>query len=60
MYLLYSLRSHGWLTKGSTYSTELASAKVVDRDEAIDTCRRFKSEGGHNLIPVRQEDLQEI
>lgn len=58
IYLLYSPRGLGWFTRTSTYSTELSQAKTFTRDEALAMVRKHKIQGAHNMIPVRQEDLQ--
>ena len=60
IYLLYSPRMQGWFTKMSTYSSDLKDARPFDRDEAIAMCKKQKSQGGYNMIPVRQEDMEEI
>lgn len=58
IYLLYSPRGLGWFTRSSTYSTDLSEAKLFSRDDALAMVRRHKEQGAHNMIPVRQEDLQ--
>lgn len=58
IYLLYSPRGLGWFTRSSTYSSDLSEAKVFTRDEALDMVKRHRVQGAHNMIPVRQEDLQ--
>lgn len=57
IYLLYSPRSGGWLTKSSTYSTDIKDAREFNRDEAIAMRRKHATDGGYNLLPVRQEDM---
>jgi hypothetical protein len=58
MYILYSTRSNGWLTKTSTYSTDISQARIYERDDALAMVRRAKTQASHNLLPVRQEDIQ--
>lgn len=58
IYLLYSPRGLGWFTRSSTYSTDLSEAKTFTRDEALAMVRKHKHQGAHNMIPVRQEDIQ--
>jgi hypothetical protein len=58
IYLLYSPRGLGWFTRSSTYSTDLAEAETFTRDEALAMVRKHRSQGAHNMLPVRQEDLQ--
>jgi hypothetical protein len=57
VYLLYSARNQGWFTKSSTYSTDISQARVFDRDEALAMRRKHYTDGAHNMIPVRQEDM---
>lgn len=57
-YLLYSPRGLGWFTKASTYSSDINEAKVFSREDALAMVRKHKTQGAHNMIPVRQEDLQ--
>jgi hypothetical protein len=59
-YLLYSPRMQGWFTKSSTYSSDVNDAKTYDREEALATCRRQKTQGGYNMLPVRQVDMSAI
>lgn len=58
VYLLYSPRGLGWFTKASTYSSDISNAKTFTRDDALAMVRKHKTQGAHNMIPVRQEDLQ--
>ena len=60
VYLLYSPRGMGWFTRSSTYSSDIKEAKVFGRDEAIEMCKRHKTQSGHNMIPVRQEDINAV
>ena len=57
VYLLYSTRGSGWFTKSSTYSTDIKEAKEFNRAEALDMRRKHKTDAGHNMIPVRLEDM---
>jgi hypothetical protein len=58
IYILYSPRGLGWFTTSSTYSSDVSQAKQFDRDSALAMVRKHKSQGAHNMIPVRLEDLQ--
>jgi len=57
VYLLYSARGQGWFTKSSTYSSDISEAKEFNRAEARAMRRKHKTDAGHNMIPVRQEDM---
>lgn len=57
IYLLYSPRGLGWFTKASTYSSDISKAKTFTRDDALAMVRKHKTQGAHNMIPVRQEDI---
>lgn len=59
VYYLASLKLSGWLSKTSQFTTTLADARIFDREEALATCRRYK-QNHHVLVPVRQQDMQEI
>lgn len=58
IYLLYSPRSQGWLTKSSTYSSDISEAKTFSRNEALLMVKRQRDKAGYNLLPIRQEDIQ--
>lgn len=58
IYLLYSPRSLGWFTSSSTFSTDISQAKTFDREAALAMVKKHKFQGAHNMLPVRQEDLQ--
>ena len=60
MYLLFSPKANGWLTKQSTYSTDIKEALVTNRDEALRICKLHRDQAGRNMIPVRQEDINAI
>ena len=60
VYLLYSPKANGWLTRSSTYSTDLKEAWVGDRAEALRICKLHRDQAGRNMIPVRQEDINAI
>lgn len=60
MYYLYSGRLNGWLSRGGNYSTDLADAAVHTREDALAICRRHKNQGGYQLLPVAQADLEKI
>ena len=57
MYILWSGRLQGWLTRGSTYSSDQAEARKFSRDEALAMVERHKNQGGYTLLPIRLEDL---
>lgn len=58
IYLLYSPRGQGWFTKSSTYSSDIKDARVFTRDDALAMVKKHKVQGAHNMLPVRQEDIQ--
>lgn len=60
IYILYSPRSHGWFTLSSTYASDVKEAKRFSRDAAIATCKKHRSAAGHNMIPIRLEDIEAI
>lgn len=57
MYLLYSVRSQGWLTTNATYSSDVKDAKEFSREDALEMVKRQRERGVHRMIPVRKEDL---
>jgi hypothetical protein len=57
MYLLYSTRNNGWLTRSSTYSTDLIEAVRHERETALAMVKRHKEQAGYPLLPIREEDL---
>lgn len=57
IYYLYSIRSQGWVTPMSTYTSALDQAKTFTRDEALATVRKHVERGNHRMIPVRKDDL---
>lgn len=59
MYYVASLRGAGWFSRSSQFNTQLTEAKVMDRDEALALCKRYKS-NGHVCVPVRAEDMGAI
>jgi hypothetical protein len=58
IYLLYSPRSQGWLSRAGNYNSDITQARTFDREAALAMVRKHKSQGAHNMLPVRQEDLQ--
>jgi hypothetical protein len=58
IYLLYSPRGQGWFTNSSTYSSDISQAKIFSREDALAMVRKHKHQGSHNMLPVRQEDIQ--
>lgn len=61
MYVLWSTRSGGWLTKGGTYSSEFASAEQFTYEKALDRCKIHK--GGmaqYGLLPVAVAILEAL
>lgn len=58
IYLLYSPRGQGWFTNSSTYSSDIKEARTFSRREALMMVQKHKHQGAHNMIPVRQEDIQ--
>jgi hypothetical protein len=57
VYILWSPRSQGWLTKSSNYSTDINDARVFNREDAIAMRKKHASDAGYNLLPIRQEDM---
>lgn len=57
IYYLYSPRGQGWFTKSSTYSSDIKSAKEFTREEALAMRVKHTTETGHNMLPVRKEDM---
>lgn len=55
----YIFSKNGWLTRTSQFSTDQELAKEFTLDEALDACRRFKS-NGVIAVPVRKEDLENL
>lgn len=55
-YYVASLRGAGWFSRSSQFNTQLSEAKVMDHDEALALCARYKS-NGHVCVPVRVEDM---
>ena len=56
-YILWSGRLQGWLTTGSTYSSDQAEARQFGRTEALVMVERHKNQGGYTLLPIRLDDL---
>lgn len=59
VYYLASLKLQGWFSRTSQFTSVLADAKPFERDEALEMCRRYKS-NSHILIPVRANDMGAI
>lgn len=57
-YILYSPRGLGWFTHSSTYSSDIKDARQFSRAEALDMRKRHTTDAGHNMLPVRLEDMQ--
>lgn len=60
MYLLWSARNSGWLSRTSTYTTDQTEALTLPRGEALARCKVHKSQGGYQLLPVSLDDLGAI
>lgn len=58
IYILYSPRGQGWFTTTSTYSTDISQARKFTRSEALEMRRKHTTDAGHNMIPVRYEDME--
>lgn len=58
-YYVASLRGAGWFSKSSQFNTQIEEAKPMVYVDAIDLCKRFKS-NGHILMPVRKSDMERI
>jgi len=59
-YQLYSGRMQGWLTRTGTYSSDPAEALQLGRTAAIERCRKHKTDGGYQLLPISLNDLGDI
>lgn len=60
LYYLYSSRNTGWLTRSSTYSTDITEARPMARSEALTLARKHRTDGGYQLLPVRADDMEAI
>lgn len=60
MYILYSTRLHGWLSRSSQYTSDRSQARQFPRPEALAFCRKHKDHTGLTLVPVNLDDLAEI
>lgn len=58
-YYVASLRGAGWFSRSSQFNTQMSEAKVMDHDEALALCKRYKS-AGHVCVPVSAEDMKAI
>jgi len=58
VYLLYSPRGQGWFTNSSTYSSDISQAKHFTRRDALQMRARHTTDAGHNMLPVRLEDMK--
>lgn len=58
IYYLFSPRGQGWFTKSSTYNTDIKQAREFTREEALALRRKHTTDAGHNMIPVRKEDME--
>ena len=59
-YYLYSGRMQGWFTNSGTYSSDFAEARKYSRVEAIAMCKRHKSQGGYQLLPISADDMEAV
>lgn len=59
-YYLYSGRNQGWLAHAGNYTSDLAEALILGRTEALNRCRKHKSDGGYQLIPVNADDMKAL
>lgn len=57
IYFLYSPRGQGWFTNSSTYSSDIKDAREFSRREALEMRRKHTTDAGHNMLPVRKEDM---
>ena len=60
MYILWSTRSGGWLSKTATYTTTQADAQPFTEADMLTHCKRHATKEGLHLIPVRLEDLEKL
>ena len=59
MYVLWSLRGNGWLTKMGNTSSELSAALCLDLSDARSRVAKSKDfEGRPQLLPIRLEDIE--
>lgn len=59
IYYVASLRGSGWFSRSSQFNTQLSEAKEMNRIEAFDLCRRYKS-NGVICVPVHKIDMEQI
>lgn len=59
MFILYSIRGQGWLTRSTQTSSDDSQAKEFTSAEALDLCVTFQR-AGRPLIPVRLADWQYV
>lgn len=59
LYVIWSGPFQGWLTGTATYSSDLADAKRLTRDDAIRACQAHKDQrtGNFGWLPVYVKDL---
>lgn len=62
MYILYSTRGRGWLTKSSTYTSDRTQAKQFTKEEMLDICVVHYQNGmtEFGLLPISMSDLSSI
>lgn len=60
MYILWSGKLQGWLTRSSTFSSERKDARQLTQEEAIEMAARHYGSGGNNLLPVEVDMMNEI
>lgn len=58
-YYLASLKRQGWFSRTAQFTSDVSDAKVFNREDALDMCRRSKA-ASHILIPVRASDMGAI
>lgn len=56
--LLWSVRSAGWLATTGNYTSDINEARRFELSEALAMVRKHKTEAGHNMIPVRLDDME--
>lgn len=59
MFILYSPRGQGWLTRSTQTSSDETQAKEFTAEEALDLCVTYHR-AGRPLIPVRLADWQHV
>lgn len=57
-YIIYSLRSGGFMSKVANYTSDWKDAKILPHSEAIDICHIQNKGGKAQLLPIDLDDLK--